>query len=225
MINDEFIKEHSLLECLQEFKGASDGNSVEEREKSLNEPFSLLAKKILYGGYFAVGDKNNEEVYKMEIRSIEFYYHEEENFNQEHRILDPIVYHKNTTNNKKEAYKVGTFNAHVSGIDITFEDQVDARYRASALIRTFSVFKDGKEIYEKHPTKMYDYLFMQISLPELRIKWVDSTIDKQCVLHTGNRINVYQYENGQKLDGKKGREKKNDEREWRYSKDVIPSYE
>lgn len=224
MIDDNFIMNHSLLECLREFKGASTGNSAQEREDSLKEPFTLLAKKILYGGYFAVGDSNKEEAYKVEIDSIEFYYHEEENYNQKYRILDPIVYHKNTSNNKnqKKAFQTGTLNAHVSGIDITFEDQVDARYRASALIRTFTVFKDGQEIKEEHPTRMYDYLFMQIPLPELRIKWVEKTIDKQCTLYTGKRINVYQYdENGQKLDGKKGREKKPDERAWRFSKDPL----
>ena len=63
---------------------------------------------------------------------------------------------------------------------------------------------------------------MQIPLPELRIKWVKKAIDKQCTLYTGKRINVYQYdENGKKLDGKKGREKKPDERAWRFSKNPL----
>ena len=219
MINDEYIKKHKLLECLQEFKGATKtGNSAKEREKSLEEPFKLLAKKMLHGGYFTVVDEKDEELYKIELRSIEFYYHEEENYTETNRILDPIVYHKNTpSSKKKDAFRTGTLNTHVSGIDITFEDQIDARYRASALIRTFYyIGKDGKKELIKHPTKLYDYLFMKRPLPEIHIKWIDiKDVDyEHSKLYYGQRINVFDYQNGKRTEII-------DPRNWGFSKEKI----
>ena len=66
MIDNNFIKEHTLLECLQEFNGAPDGDK-DSRQKALEKEFVLLAKKLLYGGFFLVKDKSGNDVYKIEI--------------------------------------------------------------------------------------------------------------------------------------------------------------
>ena len=166
MINDEYIKKHKLLECLQEFKGATKtGNSAKEREKSLEEPFTLLAKKFIYGGYIQVRDE-----YKIYIHTVEFYYHEEEGM-KGIKIEDDIVYHKNDKFNGRDVpyFPLMTLHHHWSGFDITFENEAEGmKYRASALIRKYAVFdiKAGKyvrwiktandEKYEKNDRPIWD---------------------------------------------------------------------
>lgn len=133
MINEQFISEHNLKECLRAFQGAGDG-SVDAKMECLNSEFEQLAKKILYGGFLLIGDD-----YEIYIRTVEFYYHEEEAKGA--CIEDPMVYHRNGKfpDRKVPPFPLMDLHAHWSGFDITFEDP-DGRYRASALIREFAVF-------------------------------------------------------------------------------------
>lgn len=85
-------------------------------------------------GYFLVN-----ETKRVYICDVEFYYHEE----KEGGVKDWIMYHRdnhpNNNDRKTVAYfKPGQFNAHTSGIDITFENE-DQEYRAGMLIRGFKV--------------------------------------------------------------------------------------
>jgi len=214
-----------LLECLKQFK-APEEKDYEARKKDLEEDFVLLAKKLLYGGYFIVSDKKQEKL-RIEINSIEFYYHDEKEDLGNNRIYDWIMYHRNTkSGGKKVPYETGTLNAHVSGIDITFEDYKEGlkaeevKYRASALIRSFKVIfnqKSKKEILEEHPTKLYDYLFMQVPLPDLNIHWQNKEqIDPKSKLYKGKRINVFKYDNN---DPSKKNCEILDKREWAFSKE------
>ena len=112
------------------------------------QPFETLTKKLIYGGYIRV---RNE--YAIFITTVEFYYHEEDGM-----IKDPIVYHRNAMFEVQEKnqeprmievpyFPIMTFNAHQSGIDITFENE-ELKYRASALIREYVVYdiNEGKFI-------------------------------------------------------------------------------
>ena len=147
MIDDNFIKNHTLLECLQEFKGASDGKTVQEREESLSKIFESLAKKFIYGGYILVG-----KYYRIEIKTVEFYYHEEDEY--ENSISDPMVYHRNNKfpNRIVPPFPIMTLHSHWSGFDITFEDP-NGKYRASALIRAYAVYDIKGNGYVKLDTR------------------------------------------------------------------------
>ena len=132
-INLDFIKEHNLKECLQAFH-AAEGDTETQKKDYLNPIFEQLARKILYGGYLLVDDD-----YEIYIRTVEFYYHEEE---EKGGILrDPMVYHRNGKFPERAVppFPLMTLHAHWSGFDITFEDP-NREYRASALIREFAVF-------------------------------------------------------------------------------------
>ena len=116
MANIDIIK--PLIECLKQFKGAPAGGDLNSRQKALEEDFALLAKKLLYGGLLICGN------YEIEIKLVEFYYHEEKEMGIEPRILDPIVYHRNGKypGNPVTAFPIMSLHAHTSGYDITFED-------------------------------------------------------------------------------------------------------
>ncbi|MCQ2329079.1 MAG: hypothetical protein MJZ93_00785 [Paludibacteraceae bacterium] len=107
-------------------------------EKELTVEFKKLAETFLYGGYINVNGH-----YHIYIRTVEFYYHEENG-----NIKDPIVYHRN--NNRDVDGKVPYFppmmlHAHNSGYDITFEDEAN-QVRSSALIRGYEIY----DVKEKH---------------------------------------------------------------------------
>lgn len=133
-ITTEFIQRHSLMDCLREFDGThSEGDAAKIKE--LSGIFYLLAQKMLYGGFLQVGDD-----YEIYIRTVEFYYHEEEE--SKNQIQDSIVYHRNGRfpgRRNLPPFPMMALHAHWSGYDITFEDSC-GRYRASALIREFAVF-------------------------------------------------------------------------------------
>lgn len=148
---DLFINE-PLKTCLVKFSGA-EGTTIDNRVNSLLKPFETLAKKLFYGGYIRV---RNE--YAIFITSVEFYYHEEEGI-----VKDPIVYHRNGMfmergEDKKlhetevPYFPIMTFNAHVSGIDITFENEA-LKYRASALIREYVVYDIKQGAFIKLDTR------------------------------------------------------------------------
>ena len=84
-----------------------------------------------------------------------------------------------------------------------------------ALIRCFKVkdLKDGEWVerefskpkykarptVEAYPTHLYEYLFMQQVLTDVCVKWVDTPVTEES-LHTGPRINVYEYDSSEKRD-------------------------
>lgn len=212
-LND--MNSKKLIDCLTDFEGAK-GLNKDEKEKSLEYPFTKIAQKMLRGGYFLISGCDNEK-YRIYIHSIEFYYHEElsdnKNMNETTRVCDWVMYHRNPlTGKKKEAYLTGTLHPHDSGIDITFEDQKNdpdqIRYRASALIRSFKVTKGDNEDFELfesfpphisnpdkaveyYPTHLKYYFFKQFPLKRISIEWIDKN-EKITDLYKGIRINVFE---------------------------------
>lgn len=160
----------NLLETLTKFNG---GSCVEE----LDEKFSKIASAFLYGGYI---DVNN--VYKVYIKTVEFYFHSE----AENGVHDPIVYHRNKNEQKIPYFPLMTLHAHNSGFDITFESEA-GEYRASALIRSYEVkngdkyLKWNKNHFEENDERCFNtqstYLYFLLNgfpLGESNgIKWVD----------------------------------------------------
>ncbi len=186
---------------LKEFKGAN-GNI-----KSLKDKFEDIANYFLTKGHFLVNDQR-----KIYICDVEFYYHEEEG-----DIKDWIMYHRNNHkgNGKKlKYYKTGQFNAHASGIDITFEyedkhdnKETDKSYRAGMLIRGFKFDKmpddwtysnnRPKEIdYDTRSTYFYEALLNDSSECEkFTIKWKEEENSnlKDYIIANKERINVFQF--------------------------------
>ena len=206
-ITADFIQSHSLMDCLREFDGAhSEGDKAKVEE--LNGIFYLLAQKMLYGGYFAVY-KDGVVARRIYINCVEFYYHEE----RDDGFKDWIVYHRNPVNgkNKKAAFPLGSLHSHVSGVDITFEDQKtkadDVRYRASALIREFMVTNGDNEQcgpVDIYPTHLYEYLYTQSSLEDIHIQWKPVELQHKKVTPQ-RRINVCTYTfDGKTLTKKRG---------------------
>lgn len=206
---DMNMEENRLMERLKEFKGLEPVSNLERQ-------FEGIAK-ALFSGYFNV----ETGLYGRLIipLSVEFYYHEEENTGQEDRTVDWIMYHRNSKrHNDVPALPTGSLNAHVSGIDITFEDQQQpghVRYRASALIRKFRVIDGTRDLEnelepirkfrlingiqnidierdEKRSTKMYDALLMGIPISPggFKISWVDDKMVWPGELKRGYRHNV-----------------------------------
>ena len=141
---------NTLKGILEAFQGAHGD------KKLLLEEMDKLAHHFFFGGYFQV---NNRKIY---LRDIEFYYHEE---GEGAKIKDYIMYHISDKikdpSMKNEYYPLGSFNAHVSGVDFTFENK-DRQYRASILIRGIKVVdKDSEPIIETRPTYVYEYLLME----------------------------------------------------------------
>lgn len=128
-----------LRVCLDKFSGAK-GNTLEERKKSLIQPFNVLAQIMIYGGYIQVAKE-----YAIFISKVEFYYHEEKEVPGV-RLTDDIVYHRDGRflERKVPYFPIMTLHSHWSGFDITFEKEA-GHYRASALIRKYVVL-DLKEM-------------------------------------------------------------------------------
>lgn len=201
-----------LLECLKQFKGAPKRDTEDCRKKALEEEFVLLAKKLIYGGHLVCGN------YEIEIQLVEFYYHEEVAMGIEPRIQDPIVYHRNGRypGETVPAFPIMSLHAHTSGYDITFEDP-DNKYRASALIRAFTVKDTITNLYIKWKAKdkgdgsfellkepfydnrsQYLYYFLngfQINGNGNLLKWVDNKKFNPKDIYRGGRKNVYKDEN------------------------------
>lgn len=89
-----------------------------------------LAEVFLYGGYINVRDW-----YHIYIRTVEFYYHEEDG-----SIKDEKMYHRNNYRVDGEIpyYRTLAFNSHDSGVDISFENE-QKRIRAAVLIRAYEI--------------------------------------------------------------------------------------
>lgn len=89
-----------------------------------------LAKVFLFDGYI-----NVRERYRIYLRTVEFYYHEEDG-----KEKDPIMYHRDNyhVDGKIPYFNPLSFNSHDTGVDITFENK-DKHIRASVLIRAYDV--------------------------------------------------------------------------------------
>lgn len=186
-----------LIEILKKFE--------EERKKSINEHTwdeeavakcfkDNCAKDILCNGYFLVNNK-----YIIDLGAIELYYHEEGEGKD--KIKDYAMYHiperyqspkselinifngiknENDLKDKKMKlpyFKLGSFNLHQSGVDVTFEKENE--YRASFLIRAYRVLEavdEGKyptnstTPYDIHSTHIFDDMFYDGF--NNQIKWI-----------------------------------------------------
>ena len=221
-----------LNTLLSEFRGAQ-GKTEDERLESLKTAFQQIAGKLLYGGYFVVTDEFNEMVRRVYLYNVEFYYHEEGNG----LVKDYIVYHRNPENPAKKpnplpSFPIGSLHTHVSGVDITFEDNhnsTDPAYRASALVRAFQV-EVVKEVagvsfpqgIDGRSTYFYNALFMGVNVIDGRVSvhWCDNDV-QQCVIPSCKpRHNVGEFDEKFHKNGYKYHEKKKvfkqDDRPWAF---------
>lgn len=193
---------------MEELKGILrhfDVNRSEYKAKSklteniIGKCFFQCAKDILCGGYLLVNGQ-----FKIDIRSIELYYHEEDG-----EIIDPIMYHTSLKFNESSLskrmkefpyFEFGSLNLHTSGIDVTFENPRE-HYRASFLIREYRILDIDQDLsntevpFDTHSTHLFDdmlYLGVPIDKP-LDLKWYkdDNYID--CEIEELNRVNVAEY--------------------------------
>ena len=179
-----------LMKALADFQKGRR-SLVSPDKKALAELFEPIARRLLYGGCFVVRSKNEERfVYPY---TVEFYYHEE----TEKGLKDYIVYHRNKCTIKDgkrydrivDYYKLGSINAHQSGIDITFENEAE-QYRASVLIRAFKYQKDGEWYIDSRSTYLYDHLFTGLQMP-ITVRWKDTEVASEKKPYQGYRVNVY----------------------------------
>ena len=125
------MRSSNLISCLRTFQKAVDDELSKGKlsVSLLGELFLPIARHLICGGHFEVscGGKIYRHIYPV---TVEFYFHVEGK--GEGKIKDYIVYHRNkdkTPEEYIEAYPLGSFNTHVSGIDITFEDYIGRRIR------------------------------------------------------------------------------------------------
>lgn len=116
----------------------------DDRANAVAEWAEPVAKNIINDGYFQIGNH-----YCIRVDILELYYNEED----ENGLKDPIMYHtndriprhvKNSGIHNLPYFDVGSFNLHISGIDITFENSTE-HYRGFssntlAVIITFPKF-------------------------------------------------------------------------------------
>lgn len=188
-----------LKEKLQKFS-VTDGESLEAQ-------FEDIAKAILYDGYIKV---RNE--YRVYVKTVEFYFHAEEGCPI--NVADPIVYHRNGKfpNRIVPYFPPMMLHAHVSGFDITFENEA-LKYRASALIRAYAIYdmKKGEFIktkkehdnegvpYDDRSTFLYDFINgFPLAEGVNNIVWVDERTDVPHELKAPTkRKNVYKNYKGE----------------------------
>lgn len=188
----------TLKEQLEDFEKQIKETTKEEDLQSL---FENLAPAFLYGGYIQV-----REDYKVYIKTVEFYFHNE----KENGVHDPIVYHRNGRGLDKVPYfPIMTLHSHDSGFDITFESEAK-KYRASALIRAYEV-KYNKEYLEWNKKDKFvfhsTYKFNTQSLylrkllngfsltKDNEIQWKDEPREQsELPIKKKKRQNVYQYD-------------------------------
>lgn len=169
----------NILKSFDKERNQKIGNSW--NAEAVKQCFMPCAKEILCNGYFLINGNNVK--YIIDIGAIELYYHEEEG-----NIEDYIMYHTNAHPYKSRMsefakgypyFKLGTFNLHQSGLDVTFENP-NNKYRASFLIRSYRLLetKDGKyplhdnTKYDHCSTHIFDDMFYEgISLSDTKIEW------------------------------------------------------
>ena len=164
-------KENNLNSVLDSFQGVTEIKDEKEKLSNLSSQFEAIAKDVLLGGCFEINGVRR--IYPLEI---EFYYHEE----GENGLKDPVMYHTADHEGKMlDYYPLGSLNCHISGMDVTFENQ-EKQYRASFLIRKYRVceYESGewveKKECEKRSTYIYEDMFMNIPLSDgINVKWVN----------------------------------------------------
>ncbi|MCF2560559.1 hypothetical protein I6E23_11435 [Prevotella brevis] len=183
------MDKNTLYEALAGFNGVSDIKLESVKQEELSKQFSEVAKRIFNTGYFEVN--GSRRIYPTVI---EFYYHEE----VEGGLEDPIMYHTNLNNKGQvDYYPFGSFNFHVSGLDVTFEKKDE--YRASFLIREYDVYslKDGAWIKDKsecRSTYIYEDMLMGLSVFDgISINWVTEQSAIEYSVTTTERKNVASY--------------------------------
>ena len=182
---------------------------------NIEKKFEEIAKIMLYDGYIKV---HNE--YRVYIKTVEFYLHAEEGSLL--NVSDPIVYHRNGKPHKGDVsyFPIMTLHAHVSGFDITFENET-LKYRASALIRAYAIFdektknfietKKGYK-YDDRSTYLYSYLNGFSAESNNGIIWVDQVASVKHELNPpAPRRNVFEYVGEKKTN-------KRDMRLWSFSR-------
>ena len=170
--------------------------------QTLSVQFTEIARAALYGGYFVV----NKDEYHIYLLDIEFYFHSEETDG----IHEPKMYHKGNL----PFFPKGTLWPHLSGVDVTFEDDEYQKYRASFLIRGYKyIGKDGEEYIngtdDFHPQHLWEDLFGNASFLRpsgLTIKWQSNIYSEDEPLIQSARIRMPQYES------------ENEPHPWRFSK-------
>ncbi|MGM9797892.1 MAG: hypothetical protein ACI3ZY_10060 [Parabacteroides sp.] len=190
-----------LYKAISRFNGAS-GNI-----DNLPTQFEKIAKAAFYSGCFVV-NKGEECEYRILIRSIEFYYHEDEG------IQDPRKLLKGKEN---FFYEVGALCPHEFGVDILFDDVEHHSYHASFLIREFEVIEQGRTKIETHPRFLWDYLFGGANMlrdGQFRIEWHDDDPYSDSYLQKSIQAPM------KRIFSTKTKEI-GDERLWRYTASVI----
>lgn len=173
----DVLNSDCLYKTLSTFSGVSDITDENKKFDELANQFAKIANRIFFGGYFMVN--NNRKIYPDEI---EFYYHEED----KDGLKDPVMYHTIDHEKKDISYfSLGSLNFHVSGLDVTFENQ-QKKYRASFLIRGYKVFDfDGKlwietKRHESRSTYIYEDMLMNNPIYDgLKIQWIDEQISSE----------------------------------------------
>lgn len=218
----------TLIEILEQFENNKKKWEGTWNENAVAECFKPCAIDLLCNGYFLVNGK-----YIIDLGAIELYYHEE----KENGIKDYIMYHiperyqnpktgvmklEKKQHNQLPYFKLGSFNLHQSGVDVTFEKPNE--YRASFLIRSYRVLiadNDGKYPkvvgnvdYDNHSTHIFDDMFYSgvlLSNTEKDKKttiewvWMDESKNVEFDKKSYPRINVSEY-----LKDEKGEYKKDD---------------
>lgn len=153
----------TLLTLLKEFDGTKAA-TVDD----LTRDFKEIARRVLYGGHFEIGDKT--EIYPMDI---EFYYFNE-NPGSPKELNDSRMYHKGKD---LPYFPLFSFYPNESGVDVTFENE-ERHLRASFLIRAYryKYFDPVIEGVESSPRHLWEDMFGYHSLAEggLNVRWVDA---------------------------------------------------
>lgn len=204
---------HTHMTLYQHLSRFSRCSSLAE----LTDKFRELARHFIYGGYIRVND-----VYRIYIRSVEFYYHDESN--EPDAIKDPIMYHRNYPEegiNDEPYFPLMSICAHSSGYDITFENEKQ-NYRASALIREYSVYDIENKVFIRLTPKgelrdsRVRYLRYYLNGFSLQGKsdiiWVDEAHQQQKDLLQAARIRTAVIQDGKKTEVA-------DDRPWRFKLD------
>lgn len=188
--------------------------------QSIETNYEEIAKALLYNGYIKVRDD-----YRVYIKTVEFYLHAEKASTLD--VSDPIVYHRDGKFLMRNVpyYPLMTLHAHISGFDITFENE-ELKYRASALIRAYAIYdvkskcfietKKGYK-YDDRSTYLYDFLNGFSSEDNNNILWIDQVSNVPHELNPpAPRRNVFEYDGEKKTD-------KKDMRPWSYTRknDIV----
>ena len=157
----------STLKYFDTLKNALDVYQfANANEEHLNEVvFPKVATQFLYGGFFLLNGKE-----KLYLREVEFYF-----MNMDGSIQEEKLYRKDLPDD--EWLEAGTLFPHNSGIDITFEDHENHKFRATVLMRAFDLFDmDNNPIIldNGRSLSVYDILLSRSNIFEgVSIKWVD----------------------------------------------------